>query len=449
MARRMPSRPPVLPGFSFIRVLGSGGFADVFLYEQNMPRRQVAVKVMLAEVVNDGLRTMFQSEANIMAQLSAHPSVLTVYQASVAADGRPYLVTELCAPKLSERYQKQPLAIGEALRVGVTIGSALEAAHRLGVLHRDVKPSNILTTVYGQPVLSDFGIAATVQQVVTTGAVGLSVPWSAPEVLRVESNGSVAADLWSLAATVYALLAGHAPFEVAGRPNTAVELQARAKKGVIAGIPRDDVPESLMSILRRALARQPSARPPTALEFARELKSVEIQLGLASTPLEVTVDDWARVSSADPYDETQLRPADSPVGGSVPPGGRTRIRRSRYLVGAILACVAVVAALGVVVGLVLTRASVAQAVPSVAEIHSRIDGNTIEFRWVDPGIIEGDMYQIATDSGAPSLQRAPQFRVDLGSRASVCVTVTVNRKGVGGTPSAKKCVDLPAGGGRR
>jgi serine/threonine protein kinase len=97
MARRLPSPPPVLPGFSTIHVLGSGGFADVFLYEQNMPRRQVAVKVMLSEVVNDQVRQMFQAEANLMAQLSSHPSILTVYQASVSSDGRPYLVMELCS----------------------------------------------------------------------------------------------------------------------------------------------------------------------------------------------------------------------------------------------------------------------------------------------------------------------------------------------------------------
>ncbi len=72
MARRLPSRPPVLPGFSHMHVLGSGGFADVFLYEQNMPRRQVAVKVMLSEVVNDQVRQMFQAEANLMANVRAN-----------------------------------------------------------------------------------------------------------------------------------------------------------------------------------------------------------------------------------------------------------------------------------------------------------------------------------------------------------------------------------------
>ena len=95
----------MLPGFAHVHVLGSGGFADVFLYEQNMPRRQVAVKVMLSEVVNDQVRQMFTAEANLMAQLSSHPAILTVYQASISADGRPYLVMELCSSSLSQRYR--------------------------------------------------------------------------------------------------------------------------------------------------------------------------------------------------------------------------------------------------------------------------------------------------------------------------------------------------------
>ena len=152
VTRRLPSTPPNLPGFEFVRVLGSGGFADVFLYEQNMPRRLVAVKVLLAGVVNDDMRQMFQAEANLMAQLSSHPSILTVYQASVAADGRPYLVMEYCSASIGQRYRATQLPLAEVLSIGVRIASAVETAHQQGVLHRDIKPSNILTTAFGHPV---------------------------------------------------------------------------------------------------------------------------------------------------------------------------------------------------------------------------------------------------------------------------------------------------------
>ena len=93
---RPPSEPPALPGFSYLHPLGAGGFADVFLYEQQMPRRKVAVKVLLADRLTTGAAQEFTDEANVMAMLSTHPAIVTIYQAGVAGDGRPYLVMEYC-----------------------------------------------------------------------------------------------------------------------------------------------------------------------------------------------------------------------------------------------------------------------------------------------------------------------------------------------------------------
>src|SRR5690606_2667501 len=87
VARKPQTTPPVLPGFTFVRPLGSGGFADVFLYEQDMPRRVVAVKVLTADAINPDARLQFNSEADVMARLSAHPSILTIFQASISSDG--------------------------------------------------------------------------------------------------------------------------------------------------------------------------------------------------------------------------------------------------------------------------------------------------------------------------------------------------------------------------
>lgn len=324
VTRRLPSTPPNLPGFSFIRVLGAGGFADVFLYEQNMPRRLVAVKVLLAEVVNDDVRRMFQAEANLMAQLSSHPSILTVYQASVAADGRPYLVMEYCSATLGQRYRAVQLPIAEVLSIGVRIASAIETAHRQGVLHRDIKPSNILTTAYGHPVLADFGIAATLGQAEASDAVGLSIPWSAPEVLLDEVSGTVASEVWSLGATVYSLLAGRSPFEVPGGDNGTRALIARIERTKLPPTGRPDVPRSLEAVLARAMSKRPADRQAGALEFIRDLQSVEEELNLPQTPLEVAMDDWALATAVDLDERTRLGAGSSADAAA----SRSRRRRS-------------------------------------------------------------------------------------------------------------------------
>ncbi|QJU53246.1 serine/threonine-protein kinase [Herbiconiux sp. KACC 21604] len=317
MARRLPSAPPALPGFSPVRVLGSGGFADVFLFEQNLPRRQVAVKVMLPEVVNEQVRRMFRVEADLMAALSAHPSILTVYQAGVSSDGRPYLVMELCSSSLGQRYRSDPLPVAEVLRIGVKIAGALQTAHQQGILHRDVKPSNILLTAYGAPVLSDFGISSGARGVAPADAVGLSIPWSAPEVVTEATSGTVASEVWALGATLYSLLAGRSPFEVPGAPTAPGELARRIVKSRLPGVGRADVPASLEEVLARALSKDPARRQQSVLELLRELQAVEIELGLSPTPAEVTAAEWATGDvGRDPADRTVLAPQGGTAGAN-------------------------------------------------------------------------------------------------------------------------------------
>ena len=312
MARRLPSTPPVLSGFTFVRVLGSGGFADVFLYEQQLPRRNVAIKVLLPEVVNPRVRDMFQSEAQLMSQLSTHPAILSVFEAGVSSDGRPYLVTEVCNSGYGERFRAETLPVAEALRTGIKIAAALETAHRANVLHRDIKPGNILITAYGHPVLSDFGIASSVYQGDDTTAVGLSVPWSAPEVIRETTTGTTASEIWALGATVYSLLAGRSPFEVPGKDNSPGHLAGRILKSKPQPIGRDDVPPQLEALLLKALSKNPIDRQHSAVEFARELQQVETSMGLAQTPLDVVGDEWgSNAIVINDNDRTMLAPLDA------------------------------------------------------------------------------------------------------------------------------------------
>jgi len=292
-----------------VRPLGAGGFADVFLFEQNLPRRPVAVKVLLEDIVDENLLRMFNAEADVMARLSAHPSILTIYEASISADGRPYLVMEYCPTSLTNRYRREVIPVTEVLQLGVKIGSALETAHRAGLLHRDIKPSNILITTFGSPVLSDFGIAAAVESRPGTEEVfAMSVPWSAPEVVDEKVSGSVAAEVWSLGATVYSLLAGRSPFERPGKgQNTREQLKARIRKAAYTPIGRDDVPAQLDAVLARALSRDPAARHPSAAAFAHDLQLIQHQMGVPHTALEVAVDEWAAAGASVDFADDDAR----------------------------------------------------------------------------------------------------------------------------------------------
>ncbi|WP_206737284.1 serine/threonine-protein kinase [Agromyces albus] len=471
MSRRLPSTPPSLPGFAFIRVLGSGGFADVFLYEQNMPRRLVAVKVLLAEVVNDGLRQMFQAEANLMAQLSSHPSILTVYQASVAADGRPYLVMEYCSATLGQRYRAVQLPIAEVLSIGVRIASAVETAHRQGVLHRDIKPSNILTTAYGHPVLSDFGIAATLGEAESVEAIGLSIPWSAPEVLHDEVSGSVASEVWSLGATVYSLLSGRSPFEVPGGDNGSSALMARIDEAKPSPTGRVDVPKTLEAVLARSMSRRPAMRQASALEFIRDLQAVEEELGLRQTPLEVAMDDWALATAVDLDDRTRItggnaagavesrrkRRRAARVSGTVhglesrspeSSSGRSRrttppsTRRLAWGVSIVAALLVAIVSAGVLAIVQGTR-----SIPVVSDVQAVVEDAAVVFSWDDPGIERGDAYIVTVDGEASPMQREPRFPVEIDGRNRVCASVTVTRDGKSGQPSAERCIDLDGAAG--
>ena len=331
MASRLPAAPPVLAGFSYIRPLGTGGFADVFLFEQDLPRRPVAVKVMLQDVVDDGLLRMFNAEADVMARLSAHPSILTIYQASVSADGRPYIVMEYCPRSLSTRYRREVIPVPEVLSVGIRISSALETAHRSGLLHRDIKPSNILVTAFGSPVLSDFGIAASLTARADGEVFALSVPWSAPEVIDEQVPGSIASEVWSLGATIYSLLAGRSPFEDTDKQrNTRELLKSRIRRARYVPVARADVPPSLEAVLRRALAKDPADRHVTVAELARELQLVQRELGLLHTPLEVAVDEWALSATPIDFHDDRLRGPARPTVDRVS-ARRTRTRSPRAL----------------------------------------------------------------------------------------------------------------------
>ena len=320
MARRTPTAAPVLDGFEFVELVGSGGYADVFLFEQQVPNRRVAIKVLDPGAVPAGSgQQMFTAEANLMAKVSAHPYIVQVFHAGTAPDGRSYLIMEYYpGPNYSDRARAEQLAVAECLQVGIQLSSAIETAHRAGILHRDIKPANILTSEYRRPGLTDFGIASA-QGPDSDTADGVSIPWSSPEALG-SSAPDRRADIYSLAATVFTLLAGRSPFEVPGGDNRALSLISRIERNPVPSIGRADVPASLERVLANAMAKVPAHRPASAADFGRQLQAVESELRYAVTPLELAdVERVVRSRSAEVDDDstrvkgvTEVRAQDEP-----------------------------------------------------------------------------------------------------------------------------------------
>lgn len=300
--------PPDIYGLRFVTQLGSGGYSEVYLYEQQRPRMNVAVKVLTRPDLTDEVRRQFTAEGDAMAALADHPSIVQVFNADIAPDGRPYLVMKYYPnPNLGVRARSERLSIAESLRIGIEISSAVETAHRAGILHRDIKPANILISQFGAAGLTDFGIAASTMD--AAGADGLSVPWSPPEVLFSHTAPDVRSDVYSLAATIWHLLVGRSPFEVPGGDNQSVTLMRRILDQPPPRTGRPDIPDSLDRLLQQAMAKQPTARPPSALAFARGLQGVEQEQRLALTQIIVPppVHQFTRDTSDQDGDATRIK----------------------------------------------------------------------------------------------------------------------------------------------
>jgi serine/threonine protein kinase len=305
--------PPA--GLADLSVLAHGGYSTVYRATQLSVGRQVALKVDDRTLDTALDRSRFRSEARAAGRVSGHPNVVDLFDAGVTGDGHPYLVMELCTGSYADRMAHRECDVAEVRRVGVRIADALAAAHRYGVLHRDVKPGNILTTRYDTPVLADFGLAVLDgQRDLAAELDALTPAYAPPELFRLDGldclagpSGpadpvlelvpaqplasptsqptasmagleptapgapSPAGDVYSLAATLYALLAGHPPrLPEVGTPTIATLLELFDQP--IPDLP--GVPVALLHVLRSGMANDPAARP-TAARF-RDL--------LAATP---------------------------------------------------------------------------------------------------------------------------------------------------------------------
>lgn len=261
--------------YRLLTPIGEGGMATVWRAMDEQLDREVAVKILRPQFSADAAFTArFRQEARAAGSLS-HPNVVQVYDHGIDADGTTqFIVMQLVVgPDLSSILADHgPLPAAEAARIGAGAALALDAAHRRGLIHRDVKPGNILLTADGDVLVTDFGIsrAASEASLTATGTTIGSVHYFSPEQAAGEPI-TAASDIYSLGIVLYEMLTGHRPFE--GDSAAGVALKRLSEDPPAMATQGVAVPATLEAVVMRALARDPAARFPDAGALASALRT--------------------------------------------------------------------------------------------------------------------------------------------------------------------------------
>jgi serine/threonine protein kinase len=267
------------------RAIARGGFAIVWEARQESLNRLVAVKVDERKLDSEAEQRRFLREAGAAGRMSGHPGIVTVHDAGLLTDDRPFLVMELCpGGSLTRWMTNDPRPSQRRVReVGVRISDALAAAHLLGVLHRDVKPANILIDAYNNAGLADFGLAALIDpEMPLSETVEAITPAYAPPEVFAKKPVTEYADVYSLAATLYAVLSGHAPRWSETMELPSIPEMIKRQKAPVKRIPGVD--KAFMDVLLDAMADNPEDRP-TAAQFRDQLATLNLSTQLAPKPL--------------------------------------------------------------------------------------------------------------------------------------------------------------------
>lgn len=308
-----------VPDVSSAEKIGEGGFGVVYKARQESFNRTVAVKVLTNVDLNAAAEQRFARELRAIGSLSGHPNIVLVYSHGTTEAGSPYLVMEFCEKgsygdtlRRGRRFSWE-----EALDVVTAIAGALDVSHRAGIVHRDVKPDNILIDGYGVAKLADFGIAraADVTSMTAQGTFVGSAAYIAPEIV-LGGEPSPASDIYALAATMHALISGESPF-ARDTDTTIYPMLHRITNDPPPRLAGHDVPAAVADVVVRAMSKNPADRPPSSSAFAEELRSAARQAGSVPATNDATASDQAS-TAREAADATRAAPITRPGAGGEP-----------------------------------------------------------------------------------------------------------------------------------
>jgi len=343
--------------YRLARELARGGMAAVWQAEDTSLGRRVAVKLLHPQFANEAeFLERFRREARAAASLS-HPNVVSVYDVGEdATQGTPFLVMELIeGENLKDRIRRgAPLPDSEIRRIGSAVASSLDYAHRRGLVHRDVKPQNILLGDDNRPRLTDFGIAQALasSSLTRTGAVMGSVHYLAPELVRGRS-ATAASDVYGLGAVLYEMATGRVPFS--GETDMAIALAHVEEAPTPPRTFNARVAPALERTILRSLAKSPEQRFPDAAAFAAALQdgssspvpAAPVDADAATRRIPAVVGAAAYAATARP---ARVAPAAPPPARTSPSrqrvGGAPRRGASGGIIALLLTMAAVLVALG-------------------------------------------------------------------------------------------------------
>ena len=297
-AQTSPAMPSTIGGFRVVRRIGAGGMATVYAAEQERPRRSVALKLIRPENASASGLKRFEQECEILGRLE-HPGVAHIYEAGIVSEaespqwaGYPWLAMELVSGERLDRWaaEHQP-TVRQRIELLSAIADALHHAHQKGIIHRDVKPANIIVTVAGRPKLLDFGIARLVddsrptEMHTQTGRLIGTLAYMSPE--QIEARGDeldVRTDVYSLGVVAYELLTGRLPHDTAERS------LASSARAIVEETPerpsriQSELKGDIETVVLTAMSKDRGRRYQSMSEFASDLRRLLESQPIAARP---------------------------------------------------------------------------------------------------------------------------------------------------------------------